>query len=519
MRRIREILRYRFEGGLSLERIAGALGVSKGVVYHVVSRFSAAALTWPLPEELSDTALEEALYGPKAAGRRSENADLPPVEYLEKQLARRHVTLQLLFEEYRAQHPQGLGRSQFYEYFAQQRPRRLEMKVVEKGGDRLYVDYAGDRPEFVDRQTGEVVLAQLFVCSWGASSFSYTEASLTLGQEDMARSQVRAFDYFGVAPWALVPDNTKSAVHEPCRYDPEMNVMYRSMAQHYGCVVLPARVCTPEDKAIVESNVLQVERYILARLRDRVFYGLHELNTAIWELLEPYNDRPMKDYGNQSRRQRFEELDKPFARALPARKFVIARIAEGVRVAPNYHVRYLDHYYSVPHQYARRRVDIHQSGQTIEIYHDHVHLCRHQLSNRKYGYTTDAGHMPPEHAFVKGWSKDYFIGEAGKVGAAAAESVKLIMERQEHVQQGFNAALGVLRLAKVYGHQRLELACARALHFRTPSYRSLKAILEQHLEAEPLEELQASPTSSVAAHENIRGAQYYECAANLSQEQ
>jgi len=508
VRKIRDVLRYKQEHGLSNERIAGALGLSKGSVHNILERFAASGLAWPLPAQMSDSELESALYK-RDEPPTEKSPHLPDVQALERELRKPHVTLQLLFEEYRAAQPEGLGRTAFYEHFERHRSQKPDMKFIHKGGDKLFVDYSGDGPEYVDRSTGEIFKAQLFVCSWGASSYSYAEATATQRAEDFVDSHVHAFAYFGVVPHALVPDNLKSGVDKACRYEPVLNRLYHAMSEHYGTVVLPARVATPKDKAVVESNVLHVQRFILGRLRNRTYFALTELNEAIAALLAEYNARPMKDYGGQTRHERFLELDRPYARALCSERFRITHIEENVRVAPNYHFRYRDHYYSVPEHLARHRVDVYHIGPILEVYHDHRHVARHLVSLKKYAYTTVAEHMPSEHAFVQGWSKEYFTREALAIGTATAEVVKRTMERQQHVQQGFNAALGILRLAKSYSAQRLERACERALHFGSPTYRSIRSILEQGLDQQPLDSGNGSEPALAVNHDNIRGANYY----------
>ena len=506
VKKIREILRYKYDHQLSNECVALALNIAKGTVYNVLHRFEKSGLQWPLSEGYPDSELEKNLYG-----LRNEVSDthLPDIKYLEKELLRPHVTLQRLYEEYQQQSPNGLGRTQFYEYFSRYRTSKPEMKVIHKGGDLLYVDYSGDGLEYVDRSTGECIPVQLFVCSWGASSYCYAEVTLTQKVEEYVISHDHAFQYFKAVPHGLVPDNLKSAVSKANRYDPIVNPLYTRLAEHYQTVIIPARVRKPKDKAVVESNVLHIQRFILARLRNKVFHSLSEVNQAVQEDLELYNNRPMKDHGNKSRKERFDELDRPYAFELPPERFTITKIKQDVRVAPNYHVRYEDHYYSVPHEHARRYVDIYQVGDILEIYYDNKHICRHRFCTRKYGYTTIKEHMPLEHQFVKGWSKEYFLAQADKIGPATVEVVKITMTRQQHVQQGFNAALGILRFAQMYSSERLEKACERALYFNTISFRHLKAIFDQNLDAQPLQSTAPDITEPVD-HENIRGAQYYQ---------
>jgi transposase len=508
MRKIRQVLDYRLIKNISAEQTALALSLSKGSVINYLERFAQSKLPWPLPETLTDTALEEALFPPSPSPDNVPAEPLPEVTYLEKELARPHMTLQRLWEEYAEQHPDGLKRTAFYERFARSRSPNISMKMIHKGGDKVFSDYSGDGLEYTDRLTGEIVPVDLFVCAWGASSFTFAEGSETQKTLDFSMSHVHGLNYFGVAPFAFVLDNTKSGVKKADRYDPVANPMYGKMAEHYHVAFLPARVRKPKDKAVVESAVLQAQRFILARLRNRQFFSLDEINAAIREELEVLNSRPMKEYGGQTRRQRFEELDKPYAQPLPVEPFKISRIKKDVRVAPNYHIRFEDHFYSVPHHLVAHRVDIFQLGSVIEIYHDNIHVCRHQIGAANFGYTTKTEHMPPNHAFVKGWSKEWFIAKAAEIGPATIDAIAKIMTNREHVQQGFNAAMGVLRLTKVHSPQRLECACQRALYFKSVTFRSIKSILEQHLDKQAFLPLKTTPEVPLL-HENIRGAQYY----------
>lgn len=509
MRKIRQVLEYRLSKNISADQTAVALSLSKGSVINYLERFERAKLTWPLPETLSDTELESALFPPPAATESHPPAyGLPDINYIEKEIVKPHMTLQRLWEEYAELHPQGLKRSAFYDFIARTRPAKVTMKMVHKGGDKVFVDYSGDGLEYIDLKTGECIDVDLFVCAWGASSFTYVEATESQKTNDFTMSHVRALKYFGVAPFAFVLDNLKSGVKKADRYDPVANPVYGKMAEHYHVAFLPARVRAPQDKAVVENAVLQAQRFILARLRNRQFFSLDEVNAALQEELEAFNDRPMKEYGEQTRRQRFEELDKPYAQQLPTVPFMITSVKIDVRVAPNYHIRFNDHFYSVPHTLATQRVDVYRAGSIVEIYHDNVHVCRHQLGAPNFLYTTVKEHMPPSHAFVKGWSKEWFIAKASEIGPATAEAAAQIMCAREHVQQGFNAVMGLLRLAKAYSPQRLEKACQRAIYFKASSLKAIKAILEQHLDKQtflPLPVKQCEPVD----HDNIRGAQYY----------
>jgi transposase len=508
MRKIRQVLEYRLSKNITAEQTSLALSLSKGSVINYLERFERSKLSWPLPDTLTDTALEAALFPPVPPPDDTPAFPLPDVNYIKKELVRPHITLQRLWEEYTEQHPDGLKRTAFYDHVARHRPPEITMKVIHKGGDKVFSDYSGDGLEYVDRRTGEIIDVDLFVCAWGASSFTFAEGSESQKTRDFALSHVHGLEYFGVAPFAFVLDNTKSGVKKSDRYDPVANPVYGKMADHYRVAFLPARVLKPQDKAVVESAVLQAQRFILARLRNRQFFSLDEVNVAIREELEALNNRPMKEYGGQTRRQRFEELDKPYAQQLPAEPFKISLVKLDVLVGHNYHIRFEDHFYSVPHYLATQRVDVYQIGPIIEIYHDNVHICRHQAGPPNFGYATTTEHMPPSHAFVKGWSKEWFIAKASEIGPATAEATSQIMNRREHAQQGFNAVMGVLRLAKVYSPQRLERACQRATYYKSTTLKAIKTILEQHLDNQTFLPLPTQNQPPVV-HENIRGPQYY----------
>lgn len=504
VRQIREILRYRFDSKVSLNNIASVLKVSKGSVSNTIKRFAKSGLPWPLPE-ISDSALEERLYPSDTSG--TKNPELPSIEYVTKELTRQHVTLQRLYEEYIDEFPNGVKRSAFYNHYKLNQQVPLTMKMIHKGGEKLYVDYSGDSLTWVNHQTGEVNPTQLFVASWGASSFCFTDVTATQTSDECNQSHVRSFNYFGCAPKALVPDNMKTAVTKADRFNPIINIHYGKMAEHYGIAVLPARVRKPRDKAVVESNVLHIQRFILAALRDITFYSLEELRAAVREQLELFNDRPMKEYGNQTRRQRFAELDFPFANQLPDNSFEISRVAVA-KVRPNYHATFENHHYSVPHRFAHQNVDIFLKGNVIEFYCDGIHICRHAKGLSNYGYSTEVAHMPKAHQHVNGWSPDWLIAQGKKISIEVEGVIDTLLASKCHPEQAFNAGMGILRLAKVHGNERLTNACRRAIFFKSISYRSIQSILDKKLDMKPWDSAGIKPIQ-VTDHDNIRGAKAF----------
>jgi transposase len=508
MRDLKAILYYRLEKGISAQRTSKALNISKGTIINTIARFEKSGLSWPLPADISDTTLENRLYPQPAPTPDATAIALPSVDYLEKELARPHVTLQCLFDEYRQSTDDPVSRASFYRYFHAQRPKPCSMPMEYKGGDLLFVDYSGDGLTYTDRTTGEIIPTELFCCCWGASNHSYAEATHSQKDEAFVYSHIHSFRYFGVVPHGLVPDNLKSGVKIPDRYDPVINPLYEEMARHYHTAVIPARVREPRDKAKIENGVLHIQRFIVARLRNRQFFSLVEINTAIAELLEEFNSRPMKDYGNQTRRERFELLDKPYAQPLPQEPFRISDIKLEVLVRKNYHVHYIDHFYSVPYEHVGKRVTVKRCGCMVEIFHDGKRLACHLFSLQKQRYSTKSEHMPQAHQFVKGLTPGWIMAQAAKIGQNTVDVVAAIMKRSEHVQQGFNAALGVLRFAKVYTEPRLEAACARCLHYRTTTYRALKSVLQNNLDKVPINDTAAQQNmhdDEPLVHENLRG--------------
>jgi transposase len=493
--------------GVPDQQVADALKIAKGSVNKFWRRFRESGIAWPLPPGTADSTLRDIVHPPRPAAE--PRADAPDWLVLEEELSRPGVTLQLLWEEYRESHPGGLGRSAYYEgYAAWRKGREVCMPIVHKGGEKLFVDYSGDGLEYVDRGTGEAVRVQVFVAAWGASGYAFADATGSQGQDDWVRSHVRAFDRFGRVPLALVPDNLKAGVVKPDLYEPELNPLYARMADHYGIAVLPARVRRPQDKAVVESCVLQVQRRVLAPLRDRTFFGLEEIRAALAEQVEAFNARPMKEHGGKSRRERFEALDIPHAKPLPGEAFAITAMKAGLLVQKNYHVLYGGCHYSVPHALVGRRVDIHQVGGTIEVYLDGEHVCRHPKRPANHGYETRDEHMPKEHAYAKGLSPSRLILEGGEVGPNTSSMVKAVLENRRHPEQGFKSAQGVIRLARIHGADRVEAACARALHFGCRDYRSVKTILDERLDAEPLPG-DGDGSCELRLHANVRGGGYY----------
>jgi transposase len=417
-----------------------------------------------------------------------------------------NLTLAQLWLEYKDHHPDGYQYSQFCDNYRRWRGKLdYVMRQEHRAGEKTFVDYCAGLA-IVDRLTGELLSTQLFVAVWGASNYTYADATMSQTLPDWIGSHVRAFEYFGCAARMLVPDNLKSGVNKACFYEPELNPTYAEMAEHYGCAVLPARPAKPRDKAKVEAGVLVAERWILAVLRHRTFYSLTELNAAIRECLERLNTRTMRRLG-KSRREVFEEMDRPNALSLPPKAY---EYAEWLKATVNidYHIEVDHHYYSVPFQLLREKLDVRLTANTVEALHKGERVAAHSRSAARGMHTTQREHMPPEHQRYAEWSPSRFIQWAGQTGAATAQLVERIMATRTYPEQGYRACLGIIHLGQHYAPERVEAAARRAIRYNTCSYRSMNAILVAGLDRQP--DAGATPRQlTMPEHGNIRGRGYY----------
>lgn len=505
MRKIKELLRLDAEG-LSEREISRSLNVSRSTVQRYRQRAEDAGLTWPLPVELTESEIEARLFPPPPPP--DQPRPLPDWKDIDRELRRKGVTLQLLWEEHRTAHPDGYSYSRFCELFREWKGSLdVVLRQEHKAGERTFVDYAGQTVPVVDQDTGEIREAQVFVAALGASSYTYAEATWTQSLPDWIGSHVRMFAYFGGVSEIVVPDNLRSAVSRACRYDPDKNPTYQELADHYATAILPARPRSPRDKAKGETGVQVVQRWVLAPLRDHTFFGLVELNEAMRPLLEKLNNRPFQKLEG-SRRSLFETLERPALGPLPTTPYEYAEwMSAGVNV--DYHIAVRDHYYSVPYRLTKKRVDVRLTATTLEAFHDGRRVAAHARSYRKGGYTTDPTHRPKAHQEHLEWTPSRLIHWAEKTGPDTAKVVGRILDERPHPEQGYRACLGILRLGKRYGPERLEAACRRAADLPRLTYRSIQSILKNGLDRLPTPQDEQILLQLPQKHENLRGADYY----------
>ncbi|MFK7955743.1 MAG: IS21 family transposase [Lysobacterales bacterium] len=505
MRKIKEVLRLAWSCGLSHRKVAESTGVSRPTVGEYVRRAKAGGLAWPLPEDLDDAALERKLFPPPPAS--DVVRTLPDWVQINRELKRKGVTMFLLWQEYRQRHPEGYQYSWFCDLYREWRGRRdLVMRQDHRAGEKLFIDYAGQTVGVVNAATGEVRQAQIFVAVMGASNFTFVEATWSQSLPDWIASHQRCLAFLGGVPQVLVPDNLAAGVSKAHRYDPDINPTYSEMAAHYGVAVVPARVRRPKDKAKAETGVLVVERWILAALRNQTFFTLGELNAAIAKLLTHLNDRPFRKLPG-CRRSLFASLDRPALGPLPAQPYPFATWKK-VRVHLDYHVEVKGHYYSVPHALAKQQLDARISDHVVELFHRSQRVASHRRCEDRGRHTTVREHMPKAHQQYSDWSPERFIRWAGDSGPATAELITGILAGRAHPQQGYRTCLGILRLGKAFGNDRLEAACARALLIGSRRYKSIESILKNGLDRQPLDD---TPEPTVPDdHDNVRGPGYYQ---------
>jgi len=505
MRKIRDLLRLA-GSGLSKRKIAASLGIGATAAGECLRRARAVGLAWPLPEDLTDETLEARLF-PASTALAEIKARRPQPDWatIHRELRRKGVTLQLLWEEHRGAHPDGHGYSRFCELYRTWEGRLSPtMRQTHVAGERLFVDYAGTTLEVMDGTTGEVLTAQLFVAALGASSYTYAEATWTQTLPDWIGSHTRAFAFFGGVSGMVVSDNLKSGITKACFYEPAVNRSYAEMAAHYDTAIVPARPRKPRDKAKVEAAVLLATRWIIAKLRNRQFFSLAELNAAIRDCVTQLNDRVSR-YLGASRSRLFDDLERPTLKKLPAEPYVYAEWKE-CRAGLDYHVEVEKHYYSVPHTLLRETMWARITARTVEVFHRGKRVGAHVRSSSNRKHTTVREHMPSSHQRYADWTPERIKRQAGETGPKTSALIEIILRERTHPEQGFRACVGILRHAKSYGAERLEAACARALDIGARSYTSVTSILKNNLDRKRPAPATDGP---VIAHDNIRGPRYF----------
>jgi len=504
MRKIADVLRLK-AAGMSVRDIATSVGAGRTTVCEYLARAEAAGISWPLPTDLDEEALELKLFPPPGA---DPARPVPDWAEVHKELkSKKHVTLRLVWLEWREREPDGWGYSQFcWHYRRWLATQDVVMRLAYAPGERMFVDFCGDKAQWTDPETGEVHQAEVFVAVLGCSGMLYAEATRSQDLFSWTSAHIHAWEAYGGVTEITVPDNLRAGVTRACFYDPELNRTYAELASHYETVVLPTRTAKPRDKGAVEAGVLTVERWVLAPLRNRQFFSLAELNAAIAERVAWVNARPFRGE-TSSREDLFCDLERPALRPLPVGRYEFASWKK-VSVNIDYHVEGPDRrFYSVPYQLVRQKLDLRATASTVEVFKSARRVASHVREYGRRRYVTDPAHMPASHRAHAEWTPSRLLEWGQKVSPATGVFVERLLETRPHPEHAYRACLGLMRLARQYGTARLGAACARALSVGAISYSSVKSILAEGLDRLPLSSTSAAPPPP--AHENLRGPEYW----------
>ena len=488
MRKLSEVLRLSLEQKLSVRKVARSCRLARSTVSDYLARAQAAGLGWPLPEGMAEERLNALLF-PVREGQGTQRVQ-PDLVYMRNEMRGQHVTLQLLWDEYRSHTPEGYSYSQYCQLYRDWLGKQaISLRQEHRAGEKWFVDYAGDTIPITDPASGLVTRGNLFVGVLGCSNYTYAEVTPTQQLPD----------------W--MPDNTKTAVKSPCLYDPDINLTYQELAEHYGFAVIPARSRKPKDKSKVEGGVLIAERWILAALRHHVFFSLGEVNAAVAGLLTRLNDHPFKKLPG-CRRDVFERMERPVLKPLPEQRYELAEWKWSLGVNVDYHVEIDAHYYSVPFGLIKQRVSARYTRCAVEFFHKSQRVAVHVRSFLKGRYTTLPEHRPPAHQKHLEWTPERIVSWAGTIGPNCSAAAQQIMASRPLPEHGFRPCLGLIRLGKRYSNERVNEACGRAIKLNIVGYRHIENILKSKRDQIPLPEEQGAP--AIVAHDNVRGAEYYQ---------
>lgn len=509
MQKIKQILRLKQEG-VSNRKVGLMLGVHRETVRKYVNQVIELGMSY---EQLlkEDEAVLDSIFEPYKVPKTSKERLNRLLEFfpgMEKELSRVGVDKWNLWAEYKEQEEEGYAYSHFCRAYSKwQQKRQVSAHFEQKSGDKLYVDYTGNKLHIVDKHTGEIKAVEVLIAVLGHSHYTYVEATLSQKKEDFIGAIENALHYFGGVPKAIVTDNLKAAVTRSCKYEPQLNETFESFALHYATTILPTRAYKPKDKAIVEGAVNIVYRRIFAPLRDITFFTLRELNAAIRELLEKYNSINFKGK-DHSRKTLFEQVELGELSGLPTERYEL-RNYNWQTVHKNSHI-YLHedkHYYSVPFKHISQKVKVVYSGRDVEIYAHHNRIAAHIRNRKPYGYSTQQDHMPSTHRFVSEWNPERFLSWAASIGEPTRHIIECILENKSHPEQAYKACVGVLGFAKKVGNERLNNACSRAVYYQSYGYHIIKKILDKGLDQQPV---QLETPCNIPVHENVRGQGYYQ---------
>ena len=505
---IRQLLQLKSKG-LSNRKSASIIGIHRNSVNPYVRLFKATDKSYTDLLLLSDKELYELFPSPVTTQKKKYEELSSCFEYFRRELKKVGCTRQVLWNEYLLKHPEGYCYTQFNEHFNRWLKRiKSSGKLDHKAGDKVYIDYTGKKLNYVDKSTGEVIDVEVFVGILPCSGYTFVEASRSQKLEDFIGSMNNCLRYFGGTPRAIVPDNLKSAVTKGSKYEPILNKTFKSFAHHYDAVINPTRVYSPQDKALVEGAVKLVYQRIFYPLSKATFFSIEDLNNEIRKSLEAYNDY-LLSHIKVSRRQQFISIEQGILSPLPSENYEVKQYKKATVQKMGYVFLSADkNYYSVPYRFIGKRVEVSYNRQSIEIHYNRERIASHKRSYYPGGYTTNEDHLSSTHKFYKNWSPEFFQKQARPYGSAVVDYVKVLIESKKYPEIAYKQCLGIFSLGKTHEKGRLNNACKRGLGFHRYGYHIIKNILANKMDMEPQNE--GDSEHEITAHENIRGAQYYQ---------
>jgi len=508
MNKVREILRLHTQG-VSKLGISVQTGTARNTLKKYIRNFRVSGLTYEKAVAMTDKELDERFgSAPMTFPNEKLNTLIKLFPSIDKELKRKGWTRELAQKKYLEQHPDGYRFTQFCGYFNQWKKMvNPVMHFDHKAGDKMYVDYTGEKLQLIDKTTGEIKEVEIFVSILGASQLIYAEASYTQQKEDFLGCMENALEYYGGVPAGIVPDNLKTAVTKSCKYEPTVNETFEDFASHYSTTILPARAYRPRDKSLVEGAVKIIYTTIFTKIREKEYFTIEELNTDIKIFLEATNNALMKGRP-YSRRMQFEEMERSVLRSLPVLRYEFKKRVR-LTVGKNGYI-YLGedkHYYSVPYIYIGKKVKVFYSRTTVEIFFQYQSVATHPRIRSPYNYSTEKDHLASTHRFVADWSPERFLSWAQSIHPDVHDYIVQIFARKNHPEQAYKSVMGIMNLGKKTSPSRLIKACAIAHAYGYYNYATVRSILEKEIDL--LEEEVPVQTNEMPQHENIRGDEYY----------
>lgn len=508
MSKTKEVLRLKYLGDLSNRNIEHLGVASKSAVSNITTHFEKSALTIDEALQMEEKKLSALLFPELKQYQPKTIKPHPDWNTVHSELTKKGMTRLLLWEEYKEQYPNGYGYSQFKEYYNRyKKSLNPSMRQVHYAGDKLFVDFSGVTMPIANAVTGEIHKAQIFVSVLGASGYTFVHAVMSQNTEDFINCHNEAFVFYGGMPNQVVPDNLKAAVISHKRGVVKLNESYADMGRHYGVAIVPARPYKPQDKSKVELGVKGIQRWILMKLRHQTFFDINELNEAIADLLDAYNNKVIRRLG-KSRTELFEELDRASLHPLRSEPYMYRQYKK-VTVGIDYHIELGGNGYSVPYTYLGKKVDAWYSTNSVTVSYQGEVIAAHPKLTQPYHDSTLTEHMPKEHQYqYEKWNPGRILNWATDIGENTVALMKVIMQSRSHPVRGYKSCMAILNFSKTYGNEALELTCKKAMQIGTRTVASMESILKRKTYLDTMEHEVVNNTL-FNSHENLRDSEIY----------